>query len=383
MRFQFFAGVLALLAAGVGCVHKPILNSYRLLRQDSGEILVPPGVARPDLTRRTFIADIATGKGICAAEGGIQLQPVRKKLRVSVDRDALLQQRQPRWLADWSLRAEEQGCIAQGRGQDLAELIVESVPLESAVAFRLMYTSFLSGYVELGPENRLEVHSPVLREGDPAEAPLTDTLKVTGKDYHLDVDSSLAPSVIGFETAWYGIERNRGKIGYHFVPLSGDRNIQGAVEHMHGPTTDYFQFPPQAAFFRLFHKSEDNDVIALVIAGSTREDLDGRTKAVGNDPAECEKTSGMCLALPRRVGVNPFLIVSVNGRDITVPVGARLSAAIQAAGMKNPDTVLPELRVKKLFRGKPTPMEFDHQSDDILNLQLTGGERLSWLDVKY
>jgi len=125
MRFQFFAGVLALLAAGVGCVHKPILNSYRLLRQDSGEILVPPGVARPDLTRRTFIADIATGKGICAAEGGIQLQPVRKKLRVSVDRDALLQQRQPRWLADWSLRAEEQGCIAQGRGQDLAELIVE------------------------------------------------------------------------------------------------------------------------------------------------------------------------------------------------------------------------------------------------------------------
>jgi hypothetical protein len=104
---------------------------------------------------------------------------------------------------------------------------------------------------------------------------------------------------------------------------------------------------------------------------------------VGNDPAECEKTSGMCLALPRRVGVNPFLIVSVNGRDITVPVGARLSAAIQAAGMKNPDTVLPELRVKKLFRGKPTPMEFDHQSDDILNLQLTGGERLSWLDVKY
>ena len=109
MRFQFFAVVLVLLAAGVGCVHKPVLNTYRLLRQDGGQVLVPPGVASPDLAQRTFIADIARGKGTCAVEGGIQLQPVRKKLRVSVDRDALLQQRQPGWLADWSLRAEAQG----------------------------------------------------------------------------------------------------------------------------------------------------------------------------------------------------------------------------------------------------------------------------------
>jgi hypothetical protein len=380
VRFQSFAVAVALLSASAGCVHKPALNSYRLLRQNAGPVLVPPGVARPDLSLRTFVADIPAGKRTCAAEGGIEVQPWKKKIRVTLNRDALLDQREPGWLAAWSMRAEAQGCIALGRGQDLANLIVESAPMDPAVAFRLLHVSFLSGYVELGPENRLEVHSPILREGTQVETPLVDTLKITGEGYHLDVDSTLAPSVVGFETAWYGVERNHGRIGYHFVPLSADRNIQGSVEHMPGPATNYFQFPPQAAFFRLFHKSEDNDILAFVIAGSTREDMDRRAKAVGNNLAECEKISGMCLALPRRVGVNPFLMVRVNGRDVTVPVGARLSAAIQAAGVKVPATVLPHLRVTKLFHGKPSPVEFDRQSSEILNLQLTGGEKLTWLN---
>jgi len=383
VRFTCLAGALVLLAAGAGCVHKPVWSSYRLLRQDGGPVLVPPGVASPDLNRRTFVAQIAPGKGPCAAEGGIRIDSLRKKLRVTVDRDALLEQRQPGWLAGWSIRAEAQGCIAPGRGQDLAKLILESTPLDSAVASRLMYAGLMSGYVELGPENRLEVHSPILREGTQADAPLVEPVKVTGEGYRIDVDLKLAPSVIGFETAWYGIARNAGRIGYHFVPLSAERNIQGVVERAPGPATNYFQFPPQAAFFRLFHKSEANDVLAFVIAGATREDMDARANQVGNDPAACAKTLGMCLALPRRVGVNPFLTVSVNGSDVNVSLpGARVAAALQAAGVKNPGAVLAGLRVTKLFHGKPAPVEFDARSSEILNLQLTGGERISWPDGK-
>ena len=75
---QTLAGVLAVLAAGTGCVHRPVLNSYRLLRQNNTPILVPPGLATPDLALRTFMAEIAPGKGRCAAEGGIQVRPVRR-----------------------------------------------------------------------------------------------------------------------------------------------------------------------------------------------------------------------------------------------------------------------------------------------------------------
>ena len=259
MRLLRFAFALALLAAGAACVHRSALNTYRLTRQDNAAILVPPASPR--------LADIPPGTGHCAEEGGIELQPAGKKLRVTVDRGALLNQREPGWLAGWSIRAEAAGCIPAGRGAELAEWIVESTPMDTAAATRLLYPGVISGgYVELGPWSRLEVHSPILREGTPVDAPVIDAMKVTGHGYNIDVDSSLAPSVIGFETAWYGVERNAGGIGYHFEPLSVERNIQGAVARGPAPAADYFQFPPEARFFRLFHKSEDNDVLAYLIA---------------------------------------------------------------------------------------------------------------------
>jgi hypothetical protein len=374
MRLLRFAFALALLATGAACVHRPALNTYRLTRQDNAAILVPPASPR--------LADIPPGTGHCVEEGGIRLQPAGKKLRVTVDRGALLNQREPGWLAGWSIRAEAAGCIPAGRGAELAEWIVESTPMDTAAATRLLYPGVISGgYVELGPWSRLEVHSPILREGTPVDAPVIDAMKVTGHGYNIDVDSSLAPSVIGFETAWYGVERNAGGIGYHFAPLSAERNIQGAVAHAPAPAVNYFQFPAEARFFRLFHKSEDNDVLAFVIAGSAPEDLERRTKAVGNGAATCAAASGMCLALPRRVGVNPFVAVRVNGREVRVPVpGANVAAAIRAAGVANPDSVTPRLLVRKRFGGRLAPVRFDANSRDILGLPLAGGEQLSWRD---
>jgi len=372
------AGVLALLAAGAACVHRPVLNSYRLVTR----VLVPPGVESPDLSRRTFQADMPPGQGRCPPEGGIELQPAGKKLRVTLDRDALLGVREAGWLAAWSIRAEAEGCIAPGRGEELAELILESVPLDSAVASRLMNAGFLSGYVELGPWSRLEVHSPILREGSAPDGPIRGEMKVAGQGYNINVDADLAPSVIGFETAWYGMERNAGRTGCHFAALSAERNIQGAVEKAAAPAVNYFQFPPHAAFFRLIYKSEANDVLAFVIAGATREELHRRTKAAADDSIECARSDGMCLELPRRVGVNPFLAVRVNGGDVNVRVPASVNAAIVAAGVTNPDAVLPRLRVMKLFHGKLTPVRYEPGSREILSLQLSGGEQLSWTQAK-
>jgi len=52
--------------------------------------------------------------------------------------------------------------------------------------------------------------------------------------------------------------------------------------------------------------------------------------------------------------------------------------AIEAAGVKSPDTVLPQLSVTKPFANKPAPVVFDPRAREIPNLQLTGGERISW-----
>jgi len=42
------------------------------------------------------------------------------------------------------------------------------------------------------------------------------------------------------------------------------------------------------------------------------------------------------------------------------------------------DRVPPELKVYKLYDGKPVPVEFDRASPEILGLVLNGGEKISW-----
>ena len=372
------AAAFTLLA--VGCAHHPALNTYRLMRQDDGQVLVPPNVKGPQLAQRSFTAKVAQGKGACAIQSGpVQYQVRKRKIRVTVDRDALARQKQPGWLSDWTMQAEAQGCVAAGQGRKLGELIVESVPLDSLVAFRLLHASDVqSGYVELGPENKVEVRSPILREAAPADVPVGEITGISGQDASVNVDLKISSSVIGFETAWYGIQTNSRSIGYRFVPLSAERNIQGAVERNLAPAINYFQFPSQAAFFRLLYKTDDNGVTAMVVSGATRPDLDRRTKIVGVDPAACEKESGLCLVLPKRVGVNPFLVVTVNGGDVTVSLSATVRSAIIAAGIRLPENVLPQLTVTRPYAGQPRTVQFDRQTQDIFNLKLAGGETIAW-----
>src|ERR1700682_2854756 len=114
VRSREIAFVLLILGAGCA-VHKPGLRTYRL----SGRVLIPPGVASPDLPRSSFTANIA-GRGPCApAADAIAIHARKTRIRITVTREALL--KQPRgWLSAWTALAESQGCIAPGMGLPLA-----------------------------------------------------------------------------------------------------------------------------------------------------------------------------------------------------------------------------------------------------------------------
>ena len=367
------AAILVLAGLFAGCAPKPALNTYRLVPS----ALVPPEVPGPEVAHRTFIAPVLRAKGSCAvAPGPIQLQPRKRSLRLTVDAGALAQQKQPGWLSDWTLHLEAEGCVALGEGQKLGRAIVESVPLDSLVAFRLLHANDIqNGYVDLTRENRVEVRSPILRESD---APIGDITAVSGSGARVNVDLKLSDSVVGFETDWYALEPNTARPGLHFAPISADRNVQGVTEHSPAPATDRFPFPPQAAYFRLFYKRDDNGVTAIVISGATRPDLETRTKAIGAEPAACERQAGMCLVLPKRVGVNPFLVVTINGKEVPVSLGATVRTALVSAGMRAPETVLDHLRVTRLFAGQPRPVDFNPKTQQILSLKLAGGEAIDW-----
>jgi hypothetical protein len=86
----------------------------------------------------------------------------------------------------------------------------------------------------------------------------------------------------------------------------------------------------------------------------------------------------MCIPIPRGVAVNPDVLVTVNGRETAVPVGATVQTAIQVAGEKNAQGLLPRLTVRKLHAGKLVAVTFDPAGAEILGLILSGGEQISW-----
>ncbi len=340
-------------------------------------MLIPPGVAA-DVTRRTFRSDVAAGPGRCALEGdAIRIRRRGRGVQVTVARDALLRQ-PPAGLSRWTIAAESRGCIAPGQGLKLATQIVESLPLEPDAAYRLLHANDLqTGYVDLGPENRLQVDSPILREGTTMADPTIAAIGMSGATMQVDLKASA--NLLGFETAWYAIRPKAAGTGFTIMPISAEKHIQGAVTPAAGPATNYLQFPPQANFYRLFYKTDQGTMKIMLISAVTRAELDERTQALVADPLACERlTKEACIPVPKGVAVNPDVVVLVNGRELALPVRSNLHRAIMAAGEKNAGRLLPRLTVRKLYAGKPVPVEFDGGSPDILNLVLSGGEVISW-----
>ncbi len=348
-------------------------RTWRLMRQPSGRVLIPPGVKTPDLPRTSLIAQVAPGGEECRTEA-VSIRPRGRGVRVDIARDALLRQ-PPAWLSRWTAEAESRRCIAPGVGLELAARILEAVPLDPAAAYQLLHASDTqTGYVDLGPENRIQVASPILRDGTAGGA-LLDSAKITG----LTVEVKASSNLLGFETAWYAIRPKTRGIGFVIAPVSAERHIEDTVTPATAPATNYLQFPPDAAYYRLFYKAEAGTMRIMIVSGPTRTELDRRTQALAADPNACVRlTREACVLIPEGVAVNPDVIVTVDGRETAVPVRTTVGRAIVSAGEKNPESVLARLSVRKPYRGRLVPVVFDSASSEILNLVLSGGEDIVW-----
>ncbi len=331
----------------------------------SGRTLIPPGVAA-DVSQRTFTAPIH-GKSPCPESDAITVQPRRSRLRVTVHRDALL--KQPRgWLTTWTEQAEAQGCIAPGQGALLAARIVESIALPSGADLRLLRVDGPPNFVEIGAGIRLQAISPILRTGVSSDAPQFDIDKVSGGGNTLTVDLKSSPDLIGFETAWYDLRPKTAGSGFTIVPSSAETNIKGKVESQPAPARNYFQFAPEIGFYRLFYKADQSEVLAAAVTRA----------ALPTDPETCDRPGGpVCLAIPRGIGVNPYMLVSVNGSPVAVAIGSDLRSLIRTM-RQSEDKVIPTLAITRLWAGKPVALEFDRSKPDILSLVLTGNEQIRW-----
>jgi hypothetical protein len=214
----------------------------------------------------------------------------------------------------------------------------------------------------------LQVISPILRDGAPPDAAPFEGSKVTGEGGGLTVELKSSPDLIGVETAWYDLRPKTAGSGFTIVPSSAVTNIGGKVESLPAPARNYFQFSPEMGFYRLFYKSDQSEVLA---AARTRATLP-------TDLETCDRPDGpVCLAIPRGVGVNPYLLVKVNGNPVAVTIGSDLRGLLRTM-RQSADKILPSLAITRLWAGKAVALEFDRSRPDILSLVLTGKEEIRW-----
>jgi hypothetical protein len=293
-------------------------------------------------------------------------------MRVTVKRDTLIKE-PPGSLSLWAADLEARGCLAQGDGPKLAQLVAESLPLEAHETFRLLYSGDKrTGEVDLGANVRLQVTSPILRAGVDSDAPF----RVSGDHNNLNIAAST--DLLGYEIAWYQMQPNHSHSGFMIVPVSAERHIGNTVEQRAEPSVNYFHFPPDAAFYRFVYKSGHTDFNALIIAGRTLPELTKPSKSLASILTSCRMADDYCVSLPQHVAVNPFVPVTMNGREFLVSWGATLAEAIRESGERQPADLVPRLMIYKRYQGRPTEIRFASVGPAILDLVLIGGEIISW-----
>ena len=361
---------LILLLTATGCAtHRAAISTYRLIGTPPAQIMIPPGVAKPELSKRTFDSHLAPGRSTCTSD--IPVQTRRRQIRVTVTQE-MLRNRPAGWLSKWAAGLESQGCVAPGAGSNLAEQIAEALPLEPNQKVHLLY----SNQLDIIPQMRIEVTSPILRD---RLGPVLESVQTSGRGTTISATIKSSDNLLGYEMAAYSVQAKTNGVGLSIVPLYVDRHIGSEVERRPQPDTDYFHFARDAALFRVFYEAQQTEYTALVIAADTRAELDRLTETLESGPAACEKlNSEMCVAVPREVAINGLVRVTVNGNETWVNWGTNVGGVIRAAGERNAAALLPKLRVFKPYRAKLAEVKFDPASPAIFNLIVTGGEVVAW-----
>ena len=156
--------------------------------------------------------------------------------------------------------------------------------------------------------------------------------------------------------------------GVQIVAAWAETSVGGRVQRLPAPAKDLFAFAPEMGFYRLFFKADQSEVLAAA----------PKRAALPDDADVCNRPGGaVCVAIPRGVGVNPYLLVDVNGLPTTVSTGSDVRALLRNHRL-TAEQVLPTLAITRIWNGKRAELEFDRTKQDVLNLILTGKESLRW-----
>jgi hypothetical protein len=343
------------------------------MKAEPDGVLIPPGVANPDVLERTFKTDAGAGQGKCPpASGGVAIRKTGSRLQVTVFKEELLKQPSG-WVFEQLAELESAGCVAPAYSEKLAEAIATSVPMPPAQAFRLLHSNEL----EIVPRMTVQVVSPIVKDPT-AKGPLIEETKVEGNNTSINLTLKASDNLLGVEIAQYSVTA-RPLGGVTITPIAAERHVGSDVDRRPQPMTNYFDFPSDAAYLRVFYEATQTNYAAIIVAARTRADLEERSRRMALGQASCATLNhDLCREVPKEVAINGMVTVTVNGSPKLLTWGANLGTVMRAAGIRDTSALLPKLSVSRPYNGKSVPVEFDPSSPAILGLVMTGGEHISW-----
>ncbi len=233
-------------------------------------------------------------------------------------------------------KLETNGCLRAGEAAPLLAGLAAQVALPSALAYELVHASSpAQGYIDIE---------------HPFQLKLVRAVRTGGQ-------------ITGFETARYAVRR-------------------GALTPI-GPESEQLRLAPPAGtthlrlFFLIRRSPADHD--AILVTASDSIALDRASAAIKQEGENyCRAHPGVCIVVPREVGLSAELPIRANGRMVGVPVRGTVADALRESGVRDPMSVAGTLRLTRPYNGKPIPVQFDAARRDILSLMLIGGEELNW-----
>jgi hypothetical protein len=238
-----------------------------------------------------------------------------------------------------------------------------SAPATDTLFYRYGYGP--GGYVDLGPGMQLQIERDFFGPHTTDEPTLTNYRGTTITYY--EVSGSIESGTrLGF------LRTEKRSVG------STAPDVVAADVTL---ATDFASAPRLRLFLEDLVVAGDAKSPAILIGARTTQELNDATQAIASDPGiSCkglQRLQVTCALFDGIVTVSPMLQVAVNGSLTYVPIGSRLWFVLPPMTDQQP-ALIRTIRVKRSFNSKPVDVHFAHDTEDLSQLLLFGGDKISW-----
>jgi hypothetical protein len=383
-----FAGLLLCTTLTAGCaVRQPQLTrNYTLKQINDVPFLLPPGTRYPPGPHRTVAVPVVsdalrprkTDRAQCSIHEplfSLYLQPHKATHWIAEIPSPLAWEE----AGDDEIRSEfgtfasgveeleRKGCLPPDASLSLIPLLVENlaVPLADTLFYRYSYRPG-QGIVDLAPGMGVRIRRAEF--STPSE------------------DKQSLANYLGDRTTFYEVRRNRRN---ELVLKLTKVEVSAGLSEPSAEDLPEVSLPSQTAGMRMarlflltYFVPKRRRRAAILVGTQQLSQMHEATAAIGNDPyIECSKIAAHganCVAFEGLVTVSSELVVNVNGQKTYVVLPSPVAAVIPQAPLPGEDAIPESLAIRRLFRGKYVPVEFDLRDQTILKLPLVIGDRITW-----